>query len=689
MILTIAQIQDTPGILGEPPPPPPRAYFGRGELIEKVVGLAEDLTPIALIGAGGIGKTSTALTVLHDDRIKRRFGDNRRFIRCDQFPATLPHLLHRLSTVIGAGVKNPEDLTPLRSFLSSREIFIVLDNAESILDPRGTDAQKLYAVAEELSQLSNICLCVTSRISTVPPACETLEVPTLSAEAARDAFYCIYKQSERSDQVNDILEQLEFHPLSVTLLATIAQHNKWGANRLTREWERQRVDVLRTQHNRSLAATIELSLASPMFQDLGPDARELLGVVAFFPQGVDENNVNWLFPTLPNITTILDNFCVLSLAYRSGEFITMLAPLRDYLCPKNPTSSRLLCATRDSYFNRLSVDVDPSGPGFEEARWITSEDVNVEHLLDAFTSADVNSNGVWSAFACFASHLYWHKSRLVMLGPKVEALPDDHPLKPHCLYHLSRLFYSIGITVEAKRLLNHALRLCRERGDDLQIAQILCLLAGVNTQPGLYEEGVPLMEEGLGIFQRLGDIRGQGRSLQTLANLHLATQRLDAAEKAASRAFSLSSSVNDRFIAHQSRLVLGKVYWAKGETEKAISHIEAALGIASRFNWDSARFWCHYSLAELFLGEDRFNDAQVHIERSRPHAVNDAYNLGRAMELQAGIWYRQHRGEEAESEASCAVEVFEKLGATRELERCRGFLQDIREKMTNLVPTHE
>jgi len=173
--------------------------------------------------------------------------------------------------------------------------------------------------------------------------------------------------------------------------------------------------VLCTYHDKSPAATIELSLASPMFQELGPDAREFLGVVAFFPQGVDENNLEWLFPTISYVTNVFNRFCVLSLTYRSNWFVTMLAPLRDHLCPRDPKSSPLLCTSKECYFGRLLVDIYPGKPGYEEAGWIKSEDVNAERLLDVFTTIDTDSESAWDVCCHFMGHLYRHKPRLVLL----------------------------------------------------------------------------------------------------------------------------------------------------------------------------------------------------------------------------------------------------------------------------------
>ena len=643
----------------------------------------ENLTPLALIGAGGIGKTSIALTVLHDDRIKERFGDYRRFIRCDQFPTSLAHFLSQLSKVIGADEENPEDLAPLRPLLSSKDMLIILDNAESVLDPQGTDAREIYAVAEELCQFSNICLLITSRISTIPPTCDSLDIPTLSMNAAHDTFYRTYKSGERSDLVNDILRQLDFHPLSITLLATVAHHNKWGMDRLIEEWENRRTDVLHTQHNKSLASTIELSLSSPMFQELGPDARGLLGVVAFFPQGVGEKNLDWLFPTIPCRKNIFDKFCVLSLTHRYNGFITMLAPLRDYLCPKEPMLCPLLCATKECYFGRLSVGVHPGKPGFEETRWIISEDMNIEHLLDVFTTVDANSGNVWDVCSYFMQHLGWHKQRLVVLGPKVEGLPDDHPSKLRCLHELAELISGVGRYVECKSLLTYTLELCRKRGNDFEVVQTLRDISAINRLLGVHKEGIQQAKEAVEICEQLNDVFELAYSFRTLACSLLGDKQLDAAEEAGSRAIDLLPEGSGyQYMVCQCHDILGDICSFKGETEKAIEHFEVALGIAVSFDLQGEQFWIYHSLVQLFGEQGRFDDAQAHIERAKPQAAHAAFLLGRTMYMQAWLWRKQNRFEEAKSEVLRAADLYGKIGATSGLETCRRFLIETEKRMT-------
>jgi tetratricopeptide (TPR) repeat protein len=661
---------------GEMPPPAPRDCFGRDEVIEKIVGLAENFEPIALIGAGGIGKTSIALAVLHHKRIKERFGENRRFIRCDQFPASRTHLLARLSKVIGAGVDNPEDLTPLRPLLSSQEILIVLDNTEPILDPKLTGAKEIYSVVDELCQFKDLCLCITSRITTVPSRCERPAIPTLSVEAACNIFYGIYRNIGRSSTINDLLKHLDFHALSIKLLATTASHNGWDHDRLTMDWEAQRALVLQTDYNESLAATIELSLASPTFLSLGPDARDLLGVVAFFPQGVDEKNLDWLFPTIPNRKNTFDKLCLLSLAYRSNGFITMLAPIRDYLGPQDPQSSPLLCTTRDRYFSRLSVDVRPEKPGFKEARWIALEDVNIEYLLDVFTSINQTGADNWDACFHFLDHLAWHKPRPTILKSRIEALTDDHPSKPACLIRLSWLFQQMGNHVEQKRLLTRILELGRQRGNDAQVARALQYLSDVNQFLNPHE-GIQQAEEALAIFEQINDTEEQARTLAFLAWLLFDEKNLDAAEDAASRGIDLALEKGHNYTACGLYRVIGKIHQSKGEKEEAIRYFQTALGIASPFDWRDELFWNHHELAQLFYDEGEFDDANPHITEAKSLAANYPFWLGCAMHLQASVWYRQRKLEDAKTEATHVLGIFEKLGAARDIGNCRSLLQAI------------
>ena len=360
-----------------------------------------------------------------------------------------------------------------------------------------------------------------------------------------------------------------------------------------------------------------------MFQKLGPNARQLLEIVAFFPQGVDENNLDWLFPTIFNRSTIFDEFHTLSLTYWSNGFVTMLVPLREYLRPKDPLSSPLLCAVREHYFTRLSATIDPSAPGFRETRWIASEDANVEHLLNVLAFIDTNSDEVWRACDGFLRHLHWHKPRQTVLGPKIGGLPDGHPSKPGCLFQLASPFESIGNRTEQKRLLEHTLRLERERGNDDCVASTLHSLSNANQFLGLLKEGIDQAGEALEIYERIGGAEKQGDCLVRLALLLCGDKQPDAAEEAASRAIKIYPEKGQEFRVCDAHRFLGVIHHFKKEKEKAIHQFETALTIASPFGWNGELFWIHCSPAELFRDEDDPDNAHLHIEQAKTYTVDN------------------------------------------------------------------
>ena len=540
-----------------------------------------------------------------------------------------------------------------------------------------------------LCQFRTICLLITSRITTVPRHCRRPVIPPLSMEAACDIFYNIYESGGRSDVVNNLLQRLDFHALSITLLATTASHNVWDYERLTEEWETRRARVLRTDYNESLAATIDLSLSSLTFQKLGPNARDLLGVVAFFPQGVNEKNLDWFFSsTVPDRRNIFDKFCVLSLAYRSNGYITMLAPLRDYLCPKEPRLSPFLTITKECYFTRLAFEVFAGKPGYEEAKWIVTEDVNVEHLLHVFTSIDTNSAIVWETCAYFMMHLYWHKTRLVSLGPKIIALPDDHPSKPKCLYWLGWLLDVVGNFLEEKQLLHHALKLWEERGDKYWVAQTLRTLSDANRALGLYKEGIEEAKEALKLYEQLDHTSGRALSLKQLAWLWCGDKQLDIAEETAEQAIRLFSEAGEQFEICKTYRILGEICESKGETDKAAKHFEAAAEAGASGKWPGQMFRSRYCLAKLFFKQGRLGEAYIHLQHAKSCIVNEDYSLARVMHLQAQIQYQGSQLNEAMSEALSAINLLERLGATTELKACQELLQQIQEEMNGPVNTN-
>ena len=210
-------------------------------------------------------------------------------------------------------------------------------------------------------------------------------------------------------------------------------------------------------------------------------------------------------------------------------------------------------------------------------------------------------------------------------------------------------------------------------------------LSDVNRVIGLHTEGTQQAKEALGVYEWLGDTVDQAQCLIYLAWPLRSENQLDAAEEAASRAIDLLPERGQQFRVNESHRVLGNIRQSKGDTEKAIHHLEVALGIASPFDWHDTLFWIDYELTVLFRDEDKFDDAHAHTERAKLHIFDNAYRPGHVMELQARVRHRQHRVEQARSEALRAADVYEKIVAAKNVKDCRSLLRYIEKGLDSPV----
>ena len=656
---------------------------------------------IALIGMGGIGKTSIAKVVTNDPSIVEHFGKERYFIKCDDFNASLDNFLDRVAQVLGAKGTGHQAVTmsTLRPFLRKADILLVFDNVESVTDAP-IDSDRIAEAIGEFASYSSVSLILTTRTTILPTdiVFERINVPPLDEDSAWKAFSTVYGRVESSkvQPLRELLFQLDHHPLSINLLAQAGVQNGWSPSELEAAWERESTQILhlnRPGRNvskiQSLSVTIELSLHSPTIQSLGDDAREVMRAIAFLPRGVNRDKLQEMFPSVRNIHEIFDTLGRMSLTIRSDDgFVTMLAPIRLHMSADEDYGG-LLGDLRTYYYTELdaSSQLSPGDEGFEQMKWIGSEDDNVERLINYFLiSSPTNHSATLDAStACenFLHLLYAQKPRRTILGPLVEKLPENHSelamAKGWCLRRLGELERYLGDLAEARELLSDSQELFLHEGMRNPAASCLLQVARIGRDLGEYMEAERQFREASAIFSELRDNDGEAHCNHGLGRMLLKMGKGVEAAPFLEDAQEYFESIEDWQNVSEIRISLGRVELSEENLEDAQDHFEAARAIAERMeNWN----WLAECLrweAEVSLKLEQWEKAHRLLGEARKHFLNtnDIRWAATCLMARGSAHCDQQDFSTAMSELSLALEEFVLIDSKRDQARCLGHMSDV------------
>ncbi|KAJ7290375.1 hypothetical protein C8J57DRAFT_1705776 [Mycena rebaudengoi] len=337
-------------------PPSPKIFHGRDSELNTVVAiLLQDSARIAILGTGGMGKTTLAIAAVQNVQVESKYSQ-RYFISCQSTP-TCVELISLIADHLGLEKRSNLPRTVINCFTHAPPSLLVLDNFETpweLLSSR-SEVEEFLSLLADIPQLA---LVITMRGAERPTKVKWTQpflspLAPLAHSAALQTFFDVADDTHEEDIVNQLLELTGNLPLAVSLIASVAGAE--GCDSALTRWKFESTRMLSGGYDKrsSLDMSIMLSFTSSR---MTPGAQDLLSILAMLPDGFTDADL--LQAELP-ITAILASKTALlrtALAFVDKERrIQVLAPIREHILHAHPPTDALKLKLRKYFHGLLSL----------------------------------------------------------------------------------------------------------------------------------------------------------------------------------------------------------------------------------------------------------------------------------------------------------------------------------------------